>query len=65
MGVETNVEGLAEDALIRWSPDGTVSSRVSLGRRLGTYRFLPFGRRLLSGDGEIVKTRRAGYIPAR
>lgn len=59
MGVETNVERLTEDTLVRWSLDGTVSSRVGLGRRLGTYQFLPHGRVLLADNGAIVETRRA------
>jgi hypothetical protein len=65
MAVETNVEGLAEDTLVKWTMDGHMSSRVGLGQRMGTYRFLPSGRRLLSHRGELFETRRAGDIAAR
>jgi hypothetical protein len=57
VGVEVDVDGRKADTLIRWSPGGDVISRVGLVRSLGTYWFLPTGRRMISHCREVMDTR--------
>jgi hypothetical protein len=47
--------------LVRWSTDGELVSRLALGLA-GEYAFLPAGRLLITGLGDLVDTRTAGVI---
>ena len=47
--------------LLRWSRDGDLLSRVALGF-IGEFAFLPAGRVLVAGQGELVDTKTAREV---
>ncbi|MGQ0608797.1 MAG: hypothetical protein ACT4OQ_10100 [Chloroflexota bacterium] len=61
LGITHHVENREPEMLSRWSRDGELLSRVALGL-VGEYAFLPAGKLLVTGHGDLVETRAASQV---
>lgn len=62
LGIRHDIKQRTPETLLRWSQDGALLSRIPLGSRVATYAFLPAGRLMVTGLGQVVDTRTARQI---
>lgn len=65
LGIRHNVEKREPEMLVRWSQEGDLLSRVTLGL-IDEYAILPGGQLLVTGHGDVVDTksgRHMGRLP--